>query len=139
MGWFLPVLSIVIGPVVGYLVYRWKLSAELEISAARHALEKEDAPVKILTAALESKDRELGEFRSQLNTFLTNHMEHDRQEREAQTAERQNVVEILATMQAEQKVVAESLSAVHEGLKLESSSRQQLAERVAKMEGKVGA
>ncbi len=134
-AWVYPFFTFVVAPVVGYLVSRWQLRDQLTAKAT-------EPPVDTLKSLLAARDHELTEVRGQLHAFVNNHLEHDRQEREAASAERENALQIMTTLQEQQKGTVDALAAINAKLDAEVVARQVLAdkvsavsERLARLEG----
>lgn len=140
-----PLFTWVVGPVVGFLVLRWRLKAENRAYEERQQIQAQEPPIATLKTILESRDRELTAMREQFMTLVTNHLEHDRQEREAAAAAQQNVVEAVTGLQGQQQATMEALSALNAKLDAEIAAVRALtdkvtatSERVAKLEGAAG-
>lgn len=84
---YLPyLLTAVIGPLLGWLVYSlraktdiWRMTKAADLSAAQ-------LPFQVLQQALALRDKENAEMRCEMKLILTNHLEHDAQDRSAVAA-----------------------------------------------------
>lgn len=110
-------LSTVVAPVIGFLVYKWKARVDTERS-----------PVDTMRQALASRDAEVAQAREQLYTFMNNHLAHDK-------AEREQLASVLAGIQKEQAINVETLKALHQDIK---QHREESSDRAGKIYEKLG-
>lgn len=108
------VLTLVIGPIIGFYVHKWRTRADTEAV-------KDRAPIEVLKAAIDSREREISAARDQLSLFFKDHMREDREERIKDREERDALVEVLTK-------TAASIQAVNENL---TQMRQENRERTA--------
>lgn len=87
----LALISGIAVPIVGYLVYRWKARVDVE-------KRQDEAPLELLKQA----QQEINTSRTQLYTFMNNHLEHDRQERE-------KLIEVLTEQKETMKAISQDL------------------------------
>ena len=82
-------LTVVIGPLIsGVVVFWWQ-------SRVRAKERTEVAPLEMYQAALQSSQREMSANREQLVLFMKDHMKEDKEERERDRTERDQLVEVL--------------------------------------------
>lgn len=110
------VLTLVIGPIVGFYVHKWRTRADTEA-------QKDRAPLEVMKAALDSREREIIAARDQLTIFFKEHLKEDQQERVRDREERDALVEVLTK-------TAASIQAVNENL---TQMRQENRERTAQV------
>lgn len=87
----LALITTVLAPVVGYLVFKFRARVEVE-------KRQDEAPLDLLKQA----QQEIAQSRTQLYTFMNNHLEHDRMERE-------KLIEVLTEQKEAMKSISQDL------------------------------
>lgn len=93
-----------------YLWYKLRSRTDTEAMRERARIQADQAPVQVLERALAARDAQVNELQGKIFTFMTNHLEHDK-------AEREHLAEVLSGMQQEQRVNVETLKELAADLK----------------------
>jgi chromosome segregation ATPase len=143
--WIAPLFTWVIGPFFAYLFLRWRLKVENAAYAQRKEIDRQEPPTETLKGIIENQAREIHGLRDQMHTIWTNHLEHDRQEREQAARERAENLQAMTTLQNQLSTTLDSMKALHDQIQQEAAARQALSEkvssvseRVARLEGAAG-
>lgn len=95
-------LSIIVAPLVAILGY-WARSRVDSIRQKETIQAKEqEVPLELLKSSLAKRDVEIMESRQQLYTFIHNHLEHDR-------VERDKLIEVLTEVKETMKTISGDL------------------------------